>query len=221
MDNSGENYLTAKIEINLGIISNIIGDYETAFSYYRRALLYFEKIKDLHRIAEIRHNLGMFYTKKKNLKAAIKEFDKSILSSMQCGDIAFRGLPYLSKAYIYTLQNDLHLADAFATKALEICSKINDKLSIADIYKIKGIIQRKLKSYDLAENYLLTSLRLNTELQNKLNQAETSLEIGRLYKETGRINESKPYFDNAIKYFRKIKAANELASIVTELSESV
>jgi tetratricopeptide (TPR) repeat protein len=101
---------------------------------------------------------------------------------------------------------------------MELCNKTNDKLSIADIYKTKGIIQRKLNMYDLAESYLLTSLRLNKELQNELNLAETSIEIGRLYKETGRTNESKQYFNNAIKYYKKIKAVNELASIVREFA---
>ncbi|MGA7720604.1 MAG: tetratricopeptide repeat protein [Ignavibacteriaceae bacterium] len=217
LENTNDDYLQAKIGINLGIVNNISGDYETALSYYKRALLYFEKIKDMNKIAEIRHNMGMLYTRKKDLKNAIKEFDKSISFSVQCGDVSTRGLPYLSKAYIYTLQNDLYLASAFANKALEICSRINDKLSIADIYKINGIIQRKLGSYELAENYLLTSLRLNEELQNKLNQAETSLEIGRLYLETGRADESKKYFNEAIKYYKSIKASNELASIVSEL----
>ena len=92
-----DNSLKGKIEINLGIISNIFGDFETALSYYRRALLYFEKIKDLKRIAEIRHNMGMLYTKKNDLKTAVQEFDKSISFSMQCGNVPSLGLAYLAK----------------------------------------------------------------------------------------------------------------------------
>jgi tetratricopeptide (TPR) repeat protein len=156
--------------------------------------------------------------KKNNLIPAIREFDKSILFSMQCGNIPSLRLAYLSKAYIYALQNDFYLAEAFADKAMELCSKTNDKLSIADINKTKGIIQRKLKSYDQAESYLLTSLRLNKELQNELNTAETSIEIGRLYKETGRTDECKLFFNNAINYYKKIKAVNELAVISSEFN---
>lgn len=218
LENSDDNSFKGKIEINLGIISNIFGDFETAISNFRLALLYFEKIKDLQRVAEIRHNMGMVYTKKNDLTSAIREFDRSILFSMRCGNMPSLGLAYLSKAYIYVLQNDFYLAEAFADKAMELCNKTNDKLSIADIYKTKGIIQRKLNMYDLAESYLLTSLRLNKELQNELNLAETSIEIGRLYKETDRTNESKQYFNNAIKYYKKIKAVNELASIVREFA---
>ena len=68
------------------------------------------------------------------------------------------GLSYLSKAYIYTLLHDYQLASAFADKAMEVCNRLNDRLSIADIYKIKGIVERSLKNYSAAENYLLCRL---------------------------------------------------------------
>ncbi len=52
------------------------------------------------------------------------------------------------------------LANAFADKSMEVAHKINDKLTIAEVYKIKGIIQRTVKNFILAENYFETSLRL-------------------------------------------------------------
>ncbi len=60
-----------KIDINLGIINNIMGKFDNAISYLKRALVIFEKLGDLKRIAEIRQNLGMVYTKTKNYSSAV------------------------------------------------------------------------------------------------------------------------------------------------------
>lgn len=50
--------------------------------------------------------------------------------------------------------DDFSLANAFADKAMAVAHKLNDKLTIAEVYKIKGIIQRSVKNYVLSENYL-------------------------------------------------------------------
>ena len=90
--------------------------------------------------------------------------------------------------------DDFSLSNAFADKSLEVAHKLNDKLTIAEVYKIKGIIQRKVQNYILSENYLQTSLRLNKETGNQLNQAETYQELGILYKEMGKTKQSEEEF---------------------------
>src|SRR4030065_2292175 len=92
-------------------------------------------------------------------------------------------LCYLSKRDVYTKQNDNMLASAFADKSMEIAYRLNDKLSVADIYRIKGVIQKKMNNFTAAENCFLTSLRINKEVSNKYNYAETAFELGLLYKD--------------------------------------
>ena len=109
--------------------------------------------------------------------------------------------------------NDYTLAEAFSDKAMEICYKINDKLSIAEVYKVKGIIQKHLTNFQLSENLLLTSLRINKEHNNRLNEAETYYERGLLYMETGNSVESINNLNSALKYFKKINAHNEIKNL--------
>ena len=186
--------LIGMIETNIGILNSIRGDYDDSLLYFQRALIKYEQIKDLMRMSQLRHNLGMLHTQKGEYEAALREFDLSISISIKAGFLPNLVLSYLSKSYIYAKSNDLPLASAFADKSFELSRKLNDRLSIADIYKIKGIIERKLKHYDLSENYLLTSLRLNIELENILNQAETLSELGDLYIEVNKKEEAKQVF---------------------------
>jgi tetratricopeptide (TPR) repeat protein len=218
LENQKDVELTGKTEINLGIINCMQGNYDVSLSYYQRALQNFQKVKDHKRIAEIKHNIGMTYIKMKKYESAINQFDQSVSASLQAGYLPTLGISYVSKAYLYTLMNDFSLASAFGDKAMEICYKTNDKLSIAEVYKVKGIIQRHLSNYETCENYLLTSLRINKELGNKLNQAETSFELALLYKETNRIDESKSCFNHAMRYFRKINAPAEVEYIRTNMN---
>jgi tetratricopeptide (TPR) repeat protein len=129
------------------------------------------------------------------------------------------GLSYFCRSNVYAELNDFPLAIAFADKAMEISYKINDRLSIADIYRVKGIIQRKLENKELSENYLQTSLRMNKELDNKFNQAETSFELGLLYKEWKKKEESKRHLGDALRYKKKIHANREIEKIQLVLDE--
>ncbi|MCH9029232.1 MAG: hypothetical protein IH819_06365 [Bacteroidetes bacterium] len=108
---------------------------------------------------------------------------------------------------------NLWLANAFAEKSMEVAYKLNDKITIAEVYKIKGIIQRNKNNFDVAENYLLTSLRLNSETGNKLNYAETSYELGILFKLSNDNKKSKKYFTNALEYYKMIEAEEEIKEI--------
>jgi len=201
---------SGKIEVNLGIVNTIQGKYDGAISYFRRALINFEKISELKRVSEIHHNVGMVYSKKNEFSSALNSFDECIKLAVKLGYLQTCGLAYLSKAFVYSQLKDFKLSLAFADKAMEIAYKLDDKLTIAEVYKIKGIIQRESGNLPASENLLLTSLRLNQESGNQLNEAETYHELGLLYKEMDLVDKSKKYLDKALQYFRKINAEPEI-----------
>jgi len=84
------------------------------------------------------------------------------------------------------------LADAYTDKAMEIAYKINDTLSIADIYKIKGMIQNNMDNFKLSEEFFENSIRLNKDFESKLNEEESSAELGKLLQKTDREQEANP-----------------------------
>ncbi len=212
-----DNVLIGMLEVNLGILNNIQGNYDLAYTYYQRALIKYEQMHDSRRIAEVRHNLGMLLTIKEEYENALSEFDLSISVSLKLGYLPILALSYLSKAYIYTRFEDFQFAEAFAGKSLETAKKLNDRLTIADVYKIKGIIEKSRKNFSLAENYLQTSLRINTELGNLLNRAETEHELGLLFIELNKKQKADVYFKNAIAAYKEMKAFDQVKKIESYL----
>jgi tetratricopeptide (TPR) repeat protein len=219
LDEKKDSLLIGQIENNLGIINNIYSNYDYALFYYNRALINFSKINDRYKVAQIRHNIGITYIKKKEYAKALIELDKSITISLNDNMFSVLGMSYVTKAYIYAQIEDVELSHAFADKAMEICYKTNDKLSVAEIYKVEGMLKRIQKKFIQGESYLKTSLRINKEYQNKLNEAETNLELGILYKQWNKPEPARKCLEESLSYFRKIKAVHEIENIEQYLSD--
>ncbi len=84
--------------------------------------------------------------------------------------------------------------------------------------KLKELLKRSNGDYTVAENYLNTSYRLNKEAGNQLNLAETNFELGLLYKLTDDKENSDMHFREALVYYNKLKAKEEIEEINKHLS---
>jgi tetratricopeptide (TPR) repeat protein len=202
-----DDIMIGMLELNLGVLYVLQGHYDTALSYYHRALIKFEQVQDVRRIAEAKNDLGLLYTHKGEYDNAFLEYDKSIAISLNINYLYALGVSYLSKGYIFAQTGDYVLASAFTDKAMDIAYKINDRLSIADIYKIKGVIDRNQKKYETAENYFRTSIRINRELENILNEAEACYEFGLLFIETGDIPAAREQLNSALNNYTKMNSS--------------
>lgn len=196
--------LRAMFEVNLGILYNIKGDNGKALWNLKNGLEKYENLKDMRRIARVRHNIGMLYTKTGDHQAALEEFNKSITVSMENGYLSNCAIGYIGKAYVYTKLKNTALADVFTDKAMEISYKINDALSIADIYKIKGMIQNDLENFELSEELFENSVRLNEDFGSNLNKAESFTEMSDLYKKTDQHDKAQNLKQTATQYFQKV-----------------
>ncbi len=212
--------LMGMIEINLGVVNGMKGTYEEAYNYFHRALIKFNRLKNILRIVELRHNLALLHTQKHEYKQALGEIDQSIDFANKLNYVSNLAISYLTKAFIYIQLNDLTLASAFTEKSLELSYKLDDRLSIADNFKLKGIIEREKGNLVLSETHLLTSLRINEELENRLNYAETALEIGILYKRMDRKEEAARYFNLSLNFYKSIKHTEQI-DIIKDLIQGL
>ncbi len=186
--------------MNLGILCNIAGDYDSSLAHYTRAQSCFEEMGDLNRLAELHHNMGMSYLSKQLLNAANREFTTSHSLSSLTQNVPVMGLAGLGKANVYYRLHDLPMALKLVNQAIDLFTKSHDRLSLADSYKVKGMIHRDMKSLDAAASFLQTSLRINSELNNNLNMAES-------YSEIGLLEIMRKHPSEAIQAFMKAKAA--------------
>ena len=221
LDHNIDKKFSAQIETNLAVIENIVGNFNKAEKYFKEALNKFTLLGDYKNIAEIRHNLGMFYFEQREFSKALVEFDKSIEIALKENYKTILSISYLGKANTLLAQEDYDIAIEFAYMAMDTAIRIEDKLTIADVYRIMGIVEKKLNRYDTAEGYFQTSIRLNNELDNKLNSAETSLELGLLFLETGQESEKNHWLQKSLQYYSGVGAVDKVKMIGKFLSQKV
>lgn len=198
--------IAGNLETNLGVIETVCGNSIDSLMHFTVALKMFIELKDYKRVSEVNLNIGMVYLETKEYDLAISALDDGIKTAKEGGFMSVLCLIYLAKSSALIYTNDIYSAAQFANKAFEISHNIDDKLTLADIYKVKGIIERHLKNFNDAESYLLNSLRINTTFKNAMNVAETSFELATLYEEMKNYESKQFYLKNSLNYYKDINA---------------
>lgn len=212
-NDSSDQELNAKIETNLGIVNTILGNTDESVMHYESAMLIYKQIGDLRRVAEVYLNIGLNFLDTLDIKSSLAALDKGIEISIEYRYLGILSLLYHAKSQVLIVDKDIQSAKEFADKALSLSHNLDDKQTIAEIYKIRGIIAKEMNDIQTSENYFMISLRINTSLRNSLNIAEVSIELATLYKNQGRHEQSKYYYSQAIDYFRKSNSPDKVMKI--------
>jgi len=212
-NDSPDQELNAKIETNLGVVNSILGNTDESVMHYESAMMIYKQIGDLRRVAEVYLNIGLNFLDAGDTKSSLAALDKGIEISIEYRYLGVLSLLYHAKSQALIADREIQSAKEFADKALSLSHNLDDKQTIAEIYKIRGIISKKMNDIQTSENYLMISLRINTSLRNSLNIAEVSIELATLYKDQGKHELSKYYYSQAIDYFRKSNAPDKVMRI--------
>ncbi len=212
-NNSDEKELYAKIEANLGIVNSILGNVDEAVEHLEISLNIYKEINDLKRVSELYHNIGTNFLQSDDTKSALSAFDMGIEIAIDNQYWSSLALLYLAKSQVLISKQELRIAKEFADKALSISHNLDDKLTIAEIYRVRGMIARQLNDTQTAKSYLMISLRINTKQRNALNIAETSEELASIYREEGKFEIATNYLNQALDYYKKTNAKEKVLMI--------
>lgn len=216
---SQQSSMRGMVLMNLGIVHNILGQFDNALRYYTQAQPFFEEADDQARLAVLHHNVGMTHLSRSSLGNAQKAFERALALAARIGRLDTLGLANLGLATTSFRQNDMQRALHHANLAMDQFVTVNDRLSVADVYKVKAMIYRALKHYDRAEAYLASSLRINLALKNQLNAGETFFEMALLAQERGNRDEALKALEHARSCFLKVGARTELARTIERMGQ--
>jgi len=198
--------LAASLYTNLGIVNNIQGYYDDALNHLNKALNIYTKLNNHKNASEVRLNIGIVNLDSGNFNEAITALDTTIEIAKVGHFNTTLCLAYHLKSQVLIKLEDFFYASEFANKALEMSHNLSDRLAVADIYKVKGTIERHLGNYKIAETNLLTSLRINESFNNQMNAAETAFELGLLYEKMNDAYQKNSYLTKAKDYYKKIES---------------
>jgi len=204
--------LQLKISMNLGNVLHIRGDYGRALEHLNAAMNLIHA-DDLVAKSRVIHNIGIVFKSQGENDRALAEFEKSIQLSVEANNRYQKGLSYLEKAEVLYRNGDLLSSTALATSAFQIFSKLQDRLSIADVYKIFGLISKKRKENEIAISYLEHSKRINQDYHNPMNLGETLYELAQLYSDEKKYDEALKNYRWALAEFESINAQPKIEQV--------
>ena len=199
--------LLINITSNLGNVYSIRGIWDKAMASYKESLSLIGRKREDAKRALLYLNMAIILKARGEYEKALENFQTSIKLSSLANDPYAKGLSYLEEADLYCRKGDFAAGTALATTAFRIFSALGDRLSVAEVYKVFGIINRQNKRYDTALSYLENSKRINEDYDNPLNLGETMIEIAKLHGMKGGENDkARESAKSAILCFKRIHA---------------
>jgi tetratricopeptide (TPR) repeat protein len=78
----------------------------------------------------------------------------------------------------YLKKDNFSKTKYYIIQAEKIFNKLEDKLGLADVFKLKGILSKKLKDWESSNKFFKKSIKIYSQQGDRLNEGETYYEWG-------------------------------------------
>lgn len=153
----------ANINNNLGVISNEIGNYKTAYIHFVEALNNYDLAENQDKKTGTYNNIGLVYYHLKNYDKALGYFDKVLDSTKQPKDTILIASVLNNIALCYSSENKPDQALGFLERAIRFSEKINNKYGLCISHQLMGGIYLTLNQPEKAFDAFAVSIDIATE----------------------------------------------------------
>jgi putative nucleotidyltransferase with HDIG domain len=211
--------LRARVEQNLGILSNIQGDLDQARRRYESSLAAYESAGDEQGCALAYHNLGMVAADLEQWDDADRHFARSLEIAERTGNRYLQGLCLVNHAEVHVARQRYDEAMRDAETALEIFDRLGARDAKAGVYRVLGVIYRETGRVTLAESRLQLAIELSVATGSVLNEAEATRELALYYQGVGRNQEALSALFAAHRLFGQLDARRDLVHVDGKVAE--
>ena len=206
---SADPTILARVEQNLGIVSNIRGDLEVAETHYRRSLAAYEALPDPHGSAIAHHNLGMLAADRGDNTTASQHFTICEDLAEASHDSHLVALCLVNHAEVLVGLGRTDKARESAEGAERILQGMGVHFDEGDVHRVLALCDRAEGQLQQAEARLVQARELSRHTGARLTEAEVQRELGRLYADTGRVVDGVALLHEAAQAFAGLGARGE------------
>ena len=206
---SADPMILARVEQNLGIVSNIRGDLDLAETHYRRSLAAYEALPDPHGSAIAHHNLGMLAADRSEYARASEHFAICEDLAEASRDLHLVALCLMNHAEVLVVLGRSAIARQNAEAAARMLQGLGVHFDAGDVHRVLALCDRAEGQLRQAEARLDQARELSRQTGARLTEAEVLRELGRLYGETGRGAEGVALLHEAAHTFAGLGARGE------------
>ncbi|MCY7378814.1 MAG: tetratricopeptide repeat protein, partial [Gemmatimonadaceae bacterium] len=217
---AGDTLLVARATNNLGAIACLRGAWHDALSLYQLAVPVYQRLGDMHRLAETFHNLAIVYRDLGDLAPADEHEMRAIQFARQAGAERLVEMARVGRAELALRRGDYPLAAAGALAAGQASAALGDRETQADAWRCSGEANTALGRNEEARTFLDGAIELADGAGQALMHAEALLASARLSMRVGDRARAGDEAGRAAESFRRLGARDGLArydALVEEL----
>jgi tetratricopeptide (TPR) repeat protein len=207
--------MRAKALLNLGIISNIEGDYDGAQTQYTRSRAAFQQAEDVAGEVLALNNLGMLHSDQHNWDSANHAFEECLDLCESIGDRVRVASVLVNRSEVSCARNEFDKAIADCDRAISIAEAAGAEVERGEALRWKGFALWRAGRHAPAEEALRDAVRIAHRTHVKLLEAEASRDLGLQAIDLGETERARKWLLRARQLFESLGAQREL-SVVRE-----
>jgi tetratricopeptide (TPR) repeat protein len=184
-ESRGSDAVVGMVANNLGNISGLRGEMESAIEHYQTALGVYRRAGDRFREAQALYNLGIARRDLDQWDEAESHFVEAAQISQECKEPGLFASAVAERAGLRVRTGRLDEAERMARSALLRFDVQSDTSGLAEVYRILGIVARERLDFGNARRHFDKALEYCSLHENALITAEIRLERGLLVRQMG------------------------------------
>lgn len=209
----------AKINSNVGVLHDMLGDYTKAIRHYQKSLVIYNIIDNTNGKESVLNNLGIVYEEMNMPQEALSNYFQALHIAQKQGDTIKIGGTYNNIAIIYeNFLDDTDSARYFYNKALKYYIEAGDEAHVALIKNNIGIIYLRKNELENASVFINQSLEMFKNVGTRPQYANALYYKGKLCKEQNKNDEALNYFLQAIELAEQYNAKKLLSNLYHDMA---
>ncbi|MFW5946594.1 MAG: tetratricopeptide repeat protein [Candidatus Natronoplasma sp.] len=217
----GNNKELALNYVDIGNVFAWRGEHEKAMQHYKKGLPILEEREVYDKLAKVHNNMGDQHLEKGGYDKAIEEFEKCIDYAQQIGNQQFIAWGSFNAAEALAKKGDTERALEHLKVAKDKIEKLDEKIGLAGLKRVKGMIKRSEGDLDGAIKLYKETEEVMKGFNVPFTEAREKVELGKAYKERGDYDEARKSLLEAKKNYEKVGAGKRYIEEIEEIMEEL
>ena len=201
--------MRGKVTLNLGVIENILGDFEQAREHYEAAYRAFVEEGDNPSATLALHNLGMVEAGLMRWPAAAASFRAALALATEAGNRDMIAKTLVNQSEVLVAQGELAEALAQCDRALLIYDDLGDELGRGETLRWRAHALARGGDHGPAERSASEALQIAVRCGARLLEAEAARDLGELRRLSGDQEGSHKLLQRALVLFTELGVERE------------
>ncbi|WP_420126073.1 hypothetical protein [Longimicrobium sp.] len=182
---------------NLGVVANIRGNLNAAFTYYLESIAAAVRTGSVQASLLGYNNLGLLASDVREWMQADLLFHRALELAEQTGDAGITAMLLINRVEPLIHVGELNAAEEVLDRAEAMAERIQNAPELAEAARFRGILARRRGDEAAASGHLGRSLLLATRAGLRLERAEALEQIALLHHDAGRLEEARVHLAEA------------------------